>query len=514
MAGHNLNPLANLNRTTGKPMNSSKFDRQQLTLESQQAVPEAYDTQQRLLVPIAGSWATPSTWSPVATPVDGTTFANLPILNAAQTAAAVESAAKEFRPWSERSLSSRASAIAQGVDSLRTHRDLLVHLLAWEIGKTIAAASNDVDRCIGGIDWYLEQIGPMLEQRRPLGLISNIASWNYPFSVLLLNVLVQILSGNAAIAKIPTLGGGVSLTLAVGLLKRAGLPISLVGGRGQDLTQSLVAHPAIAGLAFVGGRANGTAVAQQLRGTTKRYALEMEGVNTYSITAFTNWDSLGKQIRAGFDFGKQRCTAYTRWVVERSLVPTFLDTYINAVSTLRVGHPLLGLPVDFGPLISPVRVKSLRESIASAKAAGAEVLYQGRLADDAFTPDQDRASYMAPTLLCGVKTPNELYLREPFAPIDVVVPVDSEEQLIAEANVSGGALVASVATDDTGSAGERISRNLQAFKVGINKLRSRGDKEEEFGGLGRSWEGAFVGGENLVRAFTDGPQPIRGNWQG
>ena len=93
MAGHNLNPLANLNRTTGKPMNSSKFDRQQLTIESQQAVSEAYDTQQRLLSPIAGSWATPSTWSPVATPVDGTTFAHLPILNAAQTAAAVESAA-------------------------------------------------------------------------------------------------------------------------------------------------------------------------------------------------------------------------------------------------------------------------------------------------------------------------------------------------------------------------------------------------------------------------------------
>ena len=71
-------------------------------------------------------------------------------------------------------------------------------------------------------------------------------------------------------------------------------------------------------------------------------------------------------------------------------------------------------------------------------------------------------------------------------------------------NASNGSLVASLATDDQGFA-KLIGPQLRAFKVGINKPRSRGDREEVFGGIGESWKGAFVGGDLLVEAVTQGP---------
>ena len=71
-------------------------------------------------------------------------------------------------------------------------------------------------------------------------------------------------------------------------------------------------------------------------------------------------------------------------------------------------------------------------------------------------------------------------------------------------NASNGSLVASIATDDP-DAGSQLAEEVQAFKVGINKPRSRGDREEVFGGLGASWKGAFVGGDLLVQALTYGP---------
>jgi len=71
-------------------------------------------------------------------------------------------------------------------------------------------------------------------------------------------------------------------------------------------------------------------------------------------------------------------------------------------------------------------------------------------------------------------------------------------------NVSNGALVATLACDDPATA-KRLSADLQAFKVGINKARSRGDRDEVFGGRGASWRGAFVGGALLVHAVTEGP---------
>ncbi|MCP3105167.1 aldehyde dehydrogenase family protein [Myxococcus sp. K15C18031901] len=492
----------------GSPLH---LDRKHLLKEAMRVIPEAFDERGRLLSPVAGAWVRPPAWFGARSPIDGQVIAELPQLDANQAAAAVEAAADEFIPWSHLPLSERALAVSQAVTLLHQHRDLLVRVLAWDIGKTLPTASNDVDRCLAGIAWYLENMAPMMEGRAPLGLVSNIASWNYPFSVLLLNVLVQSLAGDSVIAKIPTQGGGVSLTLAFALLRRAHLPVSLVGGRGKDLSEPLVAHDRIAGVAFIGGRANGGEVHRRLKACNKRYALEMEGVNAYAITHFSDWDSLGKQIRAGFDFGKQRCTAYTRWVVEKSLVPRFVRTYIDAVSDLRVGHPLLDRHVDFGPLISASKVKELRGHLDAAQADGARVLFQGQLAEDAFHDGQDRGAYIPPTLLFGVNTQSELYLREPFGPVDVLISADSEEALIAEANVSDGALVASVAADDP-SLAQRIASRLHAFKVGINKLRSRGDREESFGGKGGSWAGAFVGGTHLVRAFTDGPHPLEGNW--
>ena len=55
----------------------------------------------------------------------------------------------------------------------------------WEIGKPWRLATADVDRCVDGVHWYVEEIDRMLDGRALLdGPISDIASWNYPMSVL------------------------------------------------------------------------------------------------------------------------------------------------------------------------------------------------------------------------------------------------------------------------------------------------------------------------------------------
>jgi hypothetical protein len=78
------------------------------------------------------------------------------------------------------------------------------------------------------------------------------------------------------------------------------------------------------------------------------------------------------------------------------------------------------------------------------------------------------------------------------------------EELINEMNVSNGCLVASVACDNQRLA-QQIAAEVRAFKVGINTIRSRGDRDEVFGGIGQSWKGCFVGGRYLVQAVTVGP---------
>ena len=89
-------------------------------------------------------------------------------------------------------------------------------------------------------------------------------------------------------------------------------------------------------------------------------------------------------------------------------------------------------------------------------------------------------------------------------PASVTTSCATYVPFLSAMNVSNGCLVASLATDNDDFA-TRVSGQLQAFKVGVNKPRSRGDREEVFGGLGESWKGAFVGGDLLVQAVTMGP---------
>jgi acyl-CoA reductase-like NAD-dependent aldehyde dehydrogenase len=474
-------------------------------------LPEAFGAHGQILNLIEGEWGHPGRGRRSLSPCDATPLCTFPMVDLETARRAVRFAAAEHTCWTRVDLDERRQRTAACVAELRRHRELLASLLVWEIGKPYQQALVSVDRCLGGVEWYSAEIETMLARRRPLGVISNIASWNYPLSVLVHAMLVQVLAGNAVMAKTPSDGGLCALTLALGIARRCGLPVSLVSGSGGELSEALVRNDDLACLSFVGGKANGRDIAASLYDHDKRYMLEMEGINAYGIWEFSDWPVLAQQIKKGFEYGKQRCTAYPRYVIQRALFPRFVAMYLPVLASLRVGHPLLVsgdelVPpaLDFGPLINSKKVDELRAMSSEALAKGAVSLYEGQLDESLFLPGQDTSAYSAPAALMNVPRNCALYHNEPFGPLDTLVVVDSIEELIAEMNVSGGSLVASIACDDTALA-RRIAGELRAFKVGLNATRSRGDRAEPFGGAGASWKGCFVGGEYLVQAVTQGP---------
>ncbi|MCS6807834.1 MAG: aldehyde dehydrogenase family protein [Bacteroidota bacterium] len=475
-------------------------------------VPEAFSSSGHPLNLICGEWSNPGNSKLFLSPVDGSPLGYYPMLELESGKKAVQAAKEEFFLWSKTDLDTRKARVSACLEELRKHHTLLAYLLVWEIGKPFRQAMVSVERCISGVQWYIDNIEVMLHgrARKPLGLISNIASWNYPMSVLFHAVLVQALAGNSVIAKTPSDGGLFTLTLAFALGRRVGLPLSLISGSGGELSEALVRNDHVDCLAFVGGKSNGRDIAAALYDRNKRYMLEMEGLNAYGIWNFSDWDKLAQQLRKGYEYGKQRCTAYPRFVVQRSLVPDFLDIYLSVVKSLRIGHPLLveqpddpAPDLDFGPLINSRKTEELRVLFSDALAHGAICIYQGKLDESRFIPGQDISAYFTPRALMNLPRKAKLYQHEPFGPIDSIVVIDTPEELVEEMNVSNGSLVCSIATDDEAFF-QRIAPELRGFKIGHNTLRSRGDKEEVFGGIGQSWKGCFVGGKYLVEAVTIG----------
>ena len=482
------------------------------------AAPEAFDGD-RLRNLIGGEWVRTGTPGEHVSPVDGSPIPGPPRVDHDTAVVAVAQAASAHKSWSATDLDERKARVSAAVTAMRANRDLLALLLSWEIGKPWRLACADVDRGLDGVDWYVGQIDRQLEGRTALpGPISNIASWNYPMSVQVHAELVQLLAGNAVVAKTPSQGGFHTLTLAHALMRRAGLPVTLLSGVGAQLSDALVRSPSLGALAFVGGRANGRAAATRLVDTGKRHFLEQEGLNAWGIWDFSDWDLLATHLKKGFEYAKQRCTAYPRYVVQRDLFPTFLETYLSVIATLRFGHPLAveapedPLPeLDFGPLIHASKASALAAAYQEAVSGGGIPLVRGSLADGLFVDGQDTSAYLPAGCVLNPPASWSLQHSEPFGPLDSVVLVDTEAELIARMNASNGCLVASVATDDPAFAA-RVTEELAAFKVGVNKPRSRGDREEVFGGRGASWIGAFVGGDLLVEAVTEGPGQLYGNF--
>jgi acyl-CoA reductase-like NAD-dependent aldehyde dehydrogenase len=262
----------------------------------------------------------------------------------------------------------------------------------------------------------------------------------------------------------------------------------------------------------------------------------MEGVNAWGVWEFSGWATLAGHLRKSFEYGKQRCTAYPRLVVQRGLVDEFLEMYLPMIKSVTFGHPLavpapaepprgpgFGSPrpgfgfdslsprpdfaalpeLDFGPLISAAKAAELRSKVDEAVRHGAVPLFRGSQARGRFLDGQDTSAYAAPVALLAPPGRSGLMHAEPFGPVDTIVVVDTEEELLSAMNASNGALVASLAMDDEELAA-KLAKDVLAFKVGINRPRSRGDRAEPFGGRGASWKGAFVGGDLLVQAVTVG----------
>lgn len=480
--------------------------------------PEAFEADRAANL-IGGEWKLTGETRPHSLAIDGSQIPGPPRIDHDTAVTAVELASHQHKSWSLVPLDERQRRVQEAVLLLREHRDAIALLLMWEIGKPWRIACADVDRCVDGIDWYINEIERQMQGRVPLqGPVSNIASWNYPLSVLVHAELAQLLAGNAVIAKTPSQGGFHALTLAHALMARAGLPVTLLSGVGGDLSDALISSSQLGALAFVGGRSNGRKAASTLADLRRRHVLEQEGLNAWGIWEFSQWTLLAGHLKKGFEYAKQRCTAYPRYVVQRRLLPDFLATYNDVVTSLKFGNPFAvesaedPFPdLDFGPVISQAKANDLRARYEEAVSSGGIPLIHGDIGTGRFIDGQDQSAYIAPACVLNPPSAWSLHHSEPFGPIDSIVIVDTESELLAAMNVSNGSLVASVATDDPDFA-LRLRPDVQSFKFGVNAPRSRGDREEVFGGRGASWRGAFVGGDLLIDSFTDGDRPLFGNF--
>ncbi|HEX9838154.1 MAG TPA: aldehyde dehydrogenase family protein, partial [Anaerolineales bacterium] len=297
----------------------------------------------------------------------------------------------------------------------------------------------------------------------PVGVVGQIAPWNYPLMMAAWKIGPALAAGCTIILK-PAPGTPLTTLMFAELIKEAGIPdgvVNVISG-GNDTGQAIVEHPDVRMVSLTGSTATGKKIMKTAADTLKRVHLELGG--KAPLIVFDDADpelvaakaSMAATLNTGQD-----CTAATRVYVEKSKVKVMQEAVVEAMKNVKIGLPF-DEGVQMGPLISSVQRERVSGFVDRAKAQGAQVLTGGGV-----PKGFDKGYYYEPTVLANVQQDWEIVQNEVFGPMVTVQEFENEEQALTMGNDVLYGLAASVFTKDIGRA-MRISSQLEFGTIWIN----------------------------------------------
>jgi glyceraldehyde-3-phosphate dehydrogenase (NADP+) len=399
-----------------------------------------------------------------------------------------------WREHRRRPAHERAAWLREAADELTRHSDDLVGAVVDLIGKPVAAARVEVGRgpqllrlaaeelarfhgdnlALGGVPGGDDRWG--LTRREPIGVVAAITPFNAPVNLFLQKVAPALAVGDAVVAKPAPEAAIVALQLAEILSSAvpAGL-VNVVPG-GADLAVRLASDPRVGVVSLTGGVAAGTAVSAAAG--PKPVLLELGSNAANIVCADADLDDAAARIAtAAFGAGGQQCISAQRVIVDHAVFEPFLERFSRAAAALVVGDPR-DPATDIGPLVHARRRAAVEGMVDDALARGASLVLDGR----------SDGPCLGPTIVVGAPREALVWCDEIFGPVAVVVPAESVDHAVEQANDSPFGLQSACFTRDLDTA-LRVAEDLRSGSVWINdSTRFRLDTYP-FGGYGLSGVG-------------------------
>ncbi len=432
---------------------------------------------------VGGSWITTEEKRPVTNPADESTIAEVPEAGAEHAGQALEAAREAQRGWARKTGPERGAVLRAIAEGIRSRTEELARLVVAEQGKTITEARGEVgDAAAGFFDYYATfergQVGAMfapdaanehlMVRSVPYGVVVGIIPWNYPAALFARKVAPAIMAGNAIVLKPHEETPLAALALAR-IVEEAGVPpgvVNVVTGAGRVVGDALVRHPFTAMVTVTGSVRGGREILAAAVQNIVPVSLELGGKAPFIVLDDAELDAaVENAVDARFWNCGQVCTCNERTYVQRGVYDEFVERFVEATSSLRMGDPTRE-DVQMGPKVSKPELEKVEALVGGAVEEGAEVvLGGGRPQGDEFA----KGYWFEPTVLTNTTNEMDIVQNEVFGPVLPIQPFDDFEEVVDLANDSRYGLSAYVFTSDLHKAMRAID-DINFGEVYINKI--------------------------------------------
>ncbi len=446
---------------------------------------------------------------PIATtnPASGETLKRFEALTDGELESRLALATRAFTKHRTTSFADRSAAMHRAADILEAEKEELGRLMTVEMGKPIAAAIAEAEKCALGCRYYADNAAAFLgdmqlpadngEARvifQPIGVVLAVMPWNFPFWQVFRFAAPALMAGNVGLLKHSSNVPQCALAIE-DIIRRAGFTDDVFQTLlvGSDVVERIIADRRIAAVTLTGSEAAGRSVAATAGKHLKKSVLELGGSDPFIVMPGANLDpAVTTAIKARMINNGQSCIAAKRFIIHETIYDAFVERFVKGVRAIRVGNPM-DEATELGPLATASIRDDLVTQVDKSVAMGARLLCGGAIIDEP-------GFYYQPTVLADIPDESPAAAEELFGPVASVWKAADIDDAIRIANNTCFGLGASAWTDDPAER-EQFIREIESGMVFINGMVAS-EPGLPFGGIRNSGYGRELG-EFGIREFVN-----------
>ena len=450
-------------------------------------------------------------------PATGQTVKTFDEMSEADVERCLAAAAATHASYRLTSFDDRARWMRRAAGILDEEQNQVAAMMTTEMGKTLAAAKQEVAKCATACRYYADHAAEFLADEpadakavggqdayvryQPLGPVLAIMPWNFPLWQAMRFAAPALMAGNVGLLKHASNVPQTALFMQ-DLFTRAGFPDGafqtlLIGSR---RVEPVLRDSRVVAATLTGSEPAGQSVAAIAGDEIKKVVLELGGSDPFivmpsaDLPAAAQVGAFARCLNNG-----QSCIAAKRFIVHEAVYDTYERLFTEQMSAKVVGDPMLD-STDVGPLASEQQRDDVEKLVADAVSKGAKVLCGGAAPDDP-------GFYYPPTILANITPEMRVHKEEVFGPVATLYRVAGIDEAIELANGTTFGLGANAWTTD-GAERSRFIRDLTAGMVFING-NVTSYPQLPFGGVKRSGHGRELSSHG-IREFCN----IKSVWIG